>query len=136
MTTITPSSKALAGLWSSQGLPNHREKAPRAISSMLTSQFPQGICPDLPLPLWPPQSLPPMTMLVAASIASDCLKRLSPVPAVPFPARCQGLEAPRHVGKALSCYQGKYSSWSFCLRHPSLCCPDHVSRVWGRKKDQ
>ena len=53
-----------------------------------------------------------------------------------FPARCQGLVAPRHRGKALSCHQGKYSSWSFCLRHPSLCCPDHVSRVWGRKKDQ
>lgn len=98
-TVITPSSQALAGLWSSRGPPHSSGRSPRAIS-VLGSQFPWGMCPHPPLPF---RSL-------HHDDAHARLKSLCPVSGVPCPAKRQGLVGPQTQQEALSCNEANTAS--------------------------
>ena len=132
-TLITPSSWSLAGLWSSRGPPHHSGRSPRAIS-MLSSQFPWGMCPHPFLPLRSLHPLPDMMMLEAGHIASAHLKSLCPVSGVPCPANHQGLMEPQAQREALSCNKTNTASGTSAEACPCLCCPDLVSLGLGQKK--
>ena len=126
-TVITPSSQALASLWSSRGPPHSSGRSPRAIS-VLGSQFPWGMCPHPPLPLRSLHPLPNMMMLMPTSKASALFLGCHVL------LNVRGSWGPRHSKKPCPAMRRLQLPELLPEACPFLPCPDYVSLGLGQKE--